>query len=105
MLVAIGGHRQVPSLNGAGPRGYDAADGNPLWLHPWVTQGNQMANVAQSQVVASGVVSTANDGLVFVFSAAASVPRQRSLAGRRPPETEGVPKPVGTLAAFLVAPC
>ena len=49
--VQIGGQSQLLSFNGAGLRGF-ALDGQPLWLFPWVTQGErQRVNVAQPLVV------------------------------------------------------
>jgi outer membrane protein assembly factor BamB len=45
------GERQLLSFNGAGLRSY-AIDGTPLWLHPWLTQGeSQRVNVAQPVVL------------------------------------------------------
>ena len=46
------GTRQVLSFNGAGLRSY-GLDGESLWFHPWVTQGESRVNVAQPIVVAS----------------------------------------------------
>jgi outer membrane protein assembly factor BamB len=47
----ICGDRQILSFNGAGLRAY-AIDGTPLWLHPWLTQGeSQRVNVAQPVVL------------------------------------------------------
>ncbi len=43
--------RQILSFNGAGLRSY-AVNGTPLWLHPWLTQGeSQRVNVAQPVVL------------------------------------------------------
>lgn len=47
----ICGERQLLSFNGAGLRSY-AIDGTPLWLQPWLTQGeSQRVNVAQPVVL------------------------------------------------------
>ncbi len=49
--VTLCGERQLLSFNGAGLRSY-AIDGTPLWLHPWLTQGeSQRVNVAQPVVL------------------------------------------------------
>ncbi len=50
------GERQLLSFNGAGLRSY-AIDGTPLWLHPWLTQGeSQRVNVAQPVVLPNNQV-------------------------------------------------
>ncbi len=48
--VVLCGERQLLSFNGAGLRSYDL-QGNPLWLQPWLTQGEARVNVAQPVVV------------------------------------------------------
>jgi outer membrane protein assembly factor BamB len=68
VAVQLCGLRQILSFDGAGLRGYDAADGNPLWLHPWVTQGKQMINVAQPLVVAPFGAPASHEGFVVVSS-------------------------------------
>jgi outer membrane protein assembly factor BamB len=50
--VTLCGERQLLSFNGAGLRSYDV-QGNPLWLQPWLTQGEARVNVAQPVVVES----------------------------------------------------
>ncbi|MEM7475438.1 MAG: PQQ-binding-like beta-propeller repeat protein [Planctomycetota bacterium] len=48
MLVNLEGQEQLLSFNGAGLRAFDAQSGEPLWLVPWLTQGEmQRVNVAQ----------------------------------------------------------
>lgn len=69
MLVSLGGVRQILSFNGAGLRGVDAANGNPLWLHPWVvTQGEKAVNIAQPLMVAPFGPPAWNAGCVLVSS-------------------------------------
>ncbi len=68
IAVELGGVRQILSFNGAGLRGFDAANGHPLWLHPWVTQGSQMVNVAQPLVVAPFGPPASNEGFVLISS-------------------------------------
>ena len=50
-FVTLAGLPQYLCFNGAGLRGFSAA-GEPLWLYPWITQGErQRVNVAQPIVV------------------------------------------------------
>lgn len=50
-LVTLAGQQQIMVFNGAGLRGYDV-NGQPLWLFPWITQGDhQRVNVAQPIVL------------------------------------------------------
>lgn len=51
-LAAFGQSQQILVFNGAGLAGHDAGTGKRLWLFPWVTQGDQMVNVAQPAVLA-----------------------------------------------------
>jgi outer membrane protein assembly factor BamB len=56
--VEMCGERQLLSFNGAGLRSY-AVDGTPLWLHPWLTQGeSQRVNVAQPVLIPNSVVGS-----------------------------------------------
>ncbi len=56
--VEMGGERQILSFNGAGLCSY-AIDGTPLWLHPWLTQGeSQRVNVAQPVVLPNPTVGS-----------------------------------------------
>lgn len=50
VVASLDGTPQVLSFNGAGLRTY-SLDGNPLLLHPWVTQGSSRVNVAQPIVL------------------------------------------------------
>lgn len=65
-LVQLAGQRQILSLNGAGLRGHDAAQGTPLWLYPWVTQGSNRVNIAQPQLVTPFGPPAANEGYVLI---------------------------------------
>ena len=52
-FVELGGVPQFLCFNGAGLRGF-SSEGDPLWLFPWITQGEkQRVNVAQPIVVPS----------------------------------------------------
>lgn len=67
-LVQLAGQTQFLSFNGAGLRGFDE-QGQPLWLHPWLTQGeSQRVNVAQPIVVEGLGEDAANVGHVLVSS-------------------------------------
>jgi outer membrane protein assembly factor BamB len=46
VAIQICGSLQILSFNGEGLRSY-ASNGEPLWLQPWVTQGDSRVNVAQ----------------------------------------------------------
>lgn len=62
--VEICGERQLLSFNGEGLRAY-AIDGTPLWLFPWLTQGeSQRVNVAQPVLVPSQDTTVAGRVLV-----------------------------------------
>ena len=52
MVSNLVGKQQILSFNGEGLRSYDL-DGKPLWLQPWITQGESRVNVAQPVVVGS----------------------------------------------------
>jgi outer membrane protein assembly factor BamB len=59
--VTLCGERQILSFNGAGLRSY-AIDGTPIWLQPWLTQGeSQRVNVAQPVVVSPAVMRENNE--------------------------------------------
>ena len=67
-LVELAGTRQLLSFNGVGLRGYDER-GHELWIHPWVTQGEQQrVNVAQPIVVFPAGFDTKLAGYVVVSS-------------------------------------
>jgi outer membrane protein assembly factor BamB len=66
--VQLAGQTQFLSFNGAGLRGFDE-QGHPLWLHPWLTQGeSQRVNVAQPIVVPGLGKAAENVGHVLVSS-------------------------------------
>ena len=50
VAATLCGQTQILSFDGAGLRSY-AADGQTLWLQPWVTQGESRVNVAQPIVL------------------------------------------------------
>ena len=68
-VVTLAGQEQIMVFNGAGLRGYDP-QGNPLWLFPWITQGDhQRVNVAQPIVVKPNNVQDNDDaGYVLISS-------------------------------------
>jgi outer membrane protein assembly factor BamB len=67
--VQLAGQLQLLSFNGAGLRGFATNCGQPLWLYPWVTQGErQRVNVAQPIVVTPSDNSAPDEGLVLVSS-------------------------------------
>lgn len=51
ILAEIAGVPQIVSFQGAGLAGYEWGRGALLWRQPWVTQGEQMVNVAQPLAV------------------------------------------------------
>lgn len=58
IVSEICGERQILSFNGAGLRGFSLA-GEPLWLSPWLTQGeSQRVNVAQPIVLPTSTAQT-----------------------------------------------
>jgi len=66
--VSMAGKNIYLSFNGAGLRGFDEA-GKPLWLHPWLTQGeSQRVNVAQPIVLNSFDGAAENAGHVVISS-------------------------------------
>ncbi len=68
-LVRLAGETQLLSFNGAGLRGSALTDGRPLWLFPWITQGErQRVNVAQPIVVTRTETSAPQEGFVLVSS-------------------------------------
>ena len=67
-LVELAETQQLLSFNGVGLRGYDDR-GHELWIHPWVTQGEQQrVNVAQPIVVSPAGFDTKLAGYVVVSS-------------------------------------
>jgi outer membrane protein assembly factor BamB len=65
--VELAGTSQCMIFNGSGLRGF-SLDGEPLWLFPWITQGErQRVNVAQPQVV-TPPGSDPNHGYVLISS-------------------------------------
>ena len=69
-VVQLAGQTQLLSFNGAGVRGFALTDGQPLWLCPWITQGErQRVNVAQPLVVTFADAAASHDeGFVLVSS-------------------------------------
>jgi len=68
MLVDLAGRPQILSFNGDGLRGHDAANGTPLWLHPWITHGSSRVNIAQPLVVTPFAQPAVNEGFVLISS-------------------------------------
>jgi len=68
LLVDLAGRPQILNFNGEGLRGHNAADGAPLWLHPWITQGSMRVNIAQPLVVTPFAQPAANEGFVLISS-------------------------------------
>ncbi len=63
--VQLAGQQQYLSFNGSGLRGFDA-QGKPLWLHSWLTQGEkQRVNVAQPLAVTG--LGPENDDVGYVL--------------------------------------
>ncbi len=66
--VDLAGQKQFLSFNGAGLRGFDE-QGQPLWLHAWLTQGeSQRVNVAQPIVVQDFDPASHDAGYVLISS-------------------------------------
>jgi outer membrane protein assembly factor BamB len=68
MLRDFAGRPQILNFNGEGLRGHDAADGAPLWLHPWITHGSSRVNIAQPLVVTPFGQPAVNEGFVLISS-------------------------------------
>ena len=67
-IVELAGEPLLLSFNGAGLRGF-SVDGDPLWLYPWITQGeSQRVNVAQPIVVTENVAVDDDAGYVLISS-------------------------------------
>ncbi len=68
-LGSLAGETVLLSFNGEGLRGQSPHDGQPLWLYPWITQGErQRVNVAQPIVVSPPGNSAPNEGFVLISS-------------------------------------
>ena len=68
MRTTLAGHDQFLVFNGAGLRAF-SLEGEPLWLVPWITQGEkQRVNVAQPIVVEPFGESPENTGYVLISS-------------------------------------
>ena len=68
MRTKLAGRDQFLVFNGAGLRSFNH-EGEPLWLVPWVTQGEkQRVNVAQPIVVEPFSDSPENTGYVLISS-------------------------------------
>ncbi|MCR9296586.1 MAG: PQQ-like beta-propeller repeat protein, partial [bacterium] len=69
IMVNAFGEPQLLSFNGAGLRAFNPKDGNPLWLFPWLTQGEmQRVNVAQPIVLPNPTDDAAEHGFRVLVS-------------------------------------
>lgn len=66
ILARIAGREQIVIFNGPGLAAHDPATGEVLWQFPWVTQGEQMVNVAIPIVLADHGLP--DEGKIFISS-------------------------------------